>query len=129
METFLEYFGAKMGTDHRKMAGKHTPFKTDGTPRKSGGGIADPNKNALVADSRKHDATLNPKVERIRQGQSNLEVLNNADVQQITSEYGITDLDQHHPKSLSNMNITIEFNDQLGAFTLTTDKHITLNHA
>ena len=128
METFLEYLGAKMGTNHKKMAGKHTPFKTDGTPRKTGGGIADPNKTGLVAHSRKHDPTLNPKVERLRQGQSTMEVLSNADVQQITAAYGITGLDQETPKTLSNMNITIAFNPELGAFTLTTDKSITLNH-
>ena len=112
--TFLEYFGSKLSTTHREWAPKHKPFDTAGNFR-AGEGISD---IKGIAKSRQHDARCHPKVEHLRTGVKTMEMLSDADVTQICSMYGITDLDREHPKKLSNMAITIRFEPQRQCFIL-----------
>ncbi len=116
MITFLEYFGAKLSTAQRKMSPIHMPFNTDGELR-SGEGL-----DKSIADSRKHDASLHPKVERLRLGAATIELLTPVDVQKICQMYKITDLDKGHPKKLSNMPITIMFEPTKQCFILKRDE-------
>jgi len=114
--TFLEFVGAKLSSDQREMSPIHEPFSTNGELR-TGEGL---NKN--VADSRTNDPTEHPKVNRLRIGASQLEILNNGDLQQICNKYKITDLDPTHPKKLSNMPITIKFDINKNCYVLTKDE-------
>ena len=112
--TFLEYFGSKLSTAQREMSPLHSPFNTAGDLR-AGEGISD---IKGIAKSRQHDASCHPKVEHLRTGVKTMEMLSDADVTQICSMYGITDLDREHPKKLSNMAITIRFEPQRQCFIL-----------
>lgn len=116
MITFLEYAGAKLATAQRKMAPIHMPFSTDGELR-NGEGL-----DKSIADSRKHDASLHPKVEKLRMGASSIEILTLVDVQQICQRYSITDLDKEHPKKLSNMPISIQFDPYKQCYILKKDE-------
>jgi hypothetical protein len=104
--TFLEYFGAKLGAEQRKFSARNNPFNTKGNLRKDEGGIT---KISTTPQSRKHDSSLNGKVERLRIGTSTMEILSPVDVQEIRNTYNLSDLDESHPKQLSNMSIVVQF--------------------
>lgn len=116
MITFLEFVGAKCSAKQRKMAPKHMPFRTDGE-LKNGEGL-----DKSIADSRKHDASLHPKVEKLRIGATTIEILTPVDVQQICQRYSITDLDKEHPKKLSNMPFSIQFDPYKQCYILKKDE-------
>lgn len=116
MITFLEFVGAKLATAQRKMSPIHMPFSTDGELR-NGEGL-----DKSIADSRKHDASLHPKVELLRIGSSSMQILTPVDVKQICQMYSITDLDKEHPKKLSNMLISIQFDPYKQCYILKKDE-------
>lgn len=115
MITFLEFAGAKLSTNQRKnFSPLHKPFNSEGDLR-DGEGISDINK---IADSRQHDASLIPAVEKIRIGQSSFEIVSHADAKKIMSEYGISNIVPGKSKKLSNMPIALEFDNQKNSFIL-----------
>jgi hypothetical protein len=113
--TFLEYCGAKLSSNQRKMASKSSPFRTNGDFRSDGGGIT---RITSIPKSRQHDGSLHPKVEKMREGSSTIEILTPADVSNICQMYGVSDLDESHPKQLSNTGIVIMFNPQTKGYCL-----------
>ena len=115
MITFLEYCGAKLSSGQRKWSSRSNPFDTKGDLRSDGGGIT---KIVSIPKSRQHDASLHPKVEKMREGSSSMEILTPADVSNICQMYGVSDLDESHPKQLSNTGIIIMFNPQTKGYCL-----------
>lgn len=118
MITFLEFFGSKLSKDQRKMSPLHSPFTTAGDLR-NGEGISD---TTPIAKCRMHDGSRNPKVEQLRTNALKIAVLTPADVSQICSLYGITDLNKTAPKKLSNMPITIKFDQNKNCYMLVRDE-------
>ena len=118
MITFLEYFGSKLSTAQRSMSPLHSPFDSKGDLR-NGEGISD---IKGIAKSRQHDASCHPKVEHLRTGSMKRVILTDADVSQICSMYGISDLDETHPKKLSNMPITMQFDPYQQCYVLISDE-------
>jgi len=116
--TFLEYYGAKLSKGHRKWAAKSSPFNTRGEFRPDGGRLTS---IQSIPKCRQHDTSLNPKVEKMREGSSRMEILTPVDVKDICSKYHISDLTQEKPKQLSNTGIYIAFKPQLKCFCLTRD--------
>lgn len=92
------------------------PFSTDGELR-NGEGL-----DKSIADSRKNDPSEHPKVNNLRIGVTTIEILTPVDVQQICQKYSITDLDREHPKKLSNMPISIQFDPYKQCYILKKDE-------
>jgi len=116
VKTFLEYWGSKLSNSQRKQwQSKSSPFKTDGDFRGDGGRITSID---AIPDSRQHDGSLHPKVEKMRLNQSTQEILSPADVSRIADMYNISNLSPTSPKQLSNTGIIITYSAPHNAFIL-----------
>jgi hypothetical protein len=66
-----------------------------------------------------YSGELNNKIEMIRNGSSNMQILSDLDVKHILKNYPITELPRDKPKSLSNTGMVVVWNPVKGKYILT----------
>jgi hypothetical protein len=120
VDTFSTFYHTQ-NTQKRKDGEVESPYNLTGKPtphhRKEFRGT-DRNTQTLIPKRYKVDASLNRKIENMRDKPYGRIALGPADIEYIKTNYGVSNLSKSEPKHLSNTNMVVEFDPNLNAFFL-----------